>query len=112
MGAKLLFAASLMLALGGAGLLWSWWRQAERELDAAQAVIETMRAADAAGREAVHGYVTLEQGTRDDRKKGEQALDALRDADDGAFWDGLGGLLAPDADSGRHAAGDAADALH
>lgn len=111
MGFKLLFAASLMLALGGAGLIWSWWRQAERELDAALAVIETMRAADTAGRAAVQGYADTQKGAKDAREKGEKALDALRGADDRAFWDGLGGLLAPDAGSGRHAAGDAADAM-
>lgn len=111
MGVKLAIAASLLIALGGAGLLWSWWRQAERELDNAQAIIETLRAADAAGQEAVRGYVTMEKGAKDAREKGEKALDALRGADDGAFWDGLGGLLAPDAGSGRHAAGDAAGAV-
>ena len=111
MGVKIAFAASLMLALGGAGLFWAWWRQAERELDSALAVIETMRAADAAGRAAVQGYADTQKGAKDARKAGEQALGELDGADDADFWRGIERMLAPDANAGHRAAGSAADPL-
>lgn len=109
MGIKIAIVASLMLAIGGAGLFWAWWRQAERELDNAQAVIETMRAADAAGRRAVQGYDDLARGAHDDRKNAEQALGKLDGASDADFWRGIERLLSPDANSDHHAAGGAAD---
>lgn len=109
MGIKIALGVSILLALGGAALFLSWWRQAERELDAAQAVIETMRAADAAGRDAVRDYVTMEKGAQDARKKGEQELGKLDGADDVDFWRGIERLLSPDADDRHHPAGGAAD---
>lgn len=111
MGVKLVIAASLLVALGGAGLFWSWWRQAERELDSALAVIETMRAADAAGRAAVQGYADTQKGAKDARKAGEKALGELDGVDDAEFWLGIERMLTPDANVGHRAAGIAADPL-
>lgn len=111
MGVKLAIAASLLITLGGAGILWSWWRQAERELDSALAAIETMRAADAAGRAAVQGYADTEKGAKNARKAGEHVLEQLDGADDAAFWLGIERMLAPDANDGHRPAGNAADSV-
>lgn len=114
MAVKLAIAAALALAfaVGSAGLLWGWWRQAERDLDAQTAQIEAQRAADEAGREAVRGFADMERGARDEREKAEQALGDLAGADDDDFWHGIERLLDDtDADARRSAAGVPADAL-
>lgn len=111
MGIKIALGVSILLALGGAGLFWSWWRQAERELDAAQAVIETMRAADVAGRGAVQGYAETQKRATNERKAGEQALGELGGADNADFWRGIERLLSPHANSDHHPAGGAADSV-
>lgn len=114
MAVKLAIAAALALAfaVGSAGLLWSWWRQAERELDAQTAQIAAQRAADEAGREAVRGFADVEKGARDEREKAELALGDLAGAADDDFWRGLERLLQDaDADSRSSAAGIPADAL-
>lgn len=114
MGVKLVIAAVLALAfaVGSAGLLWGWWRQAERELDAQTAQIAAHRAADEAGREAVRGFAGVERGARDERQKAEQALGDLAGAADDDFWRGIERLLEDeDADARRSAAGITADSL-
>lgn len=114
MAVKLVIAAALALAfaVGSAALLWGWWRQAERELDAQTAQIEAQRAADEAGREAVRGFADVEREARDERERAEQALGDLAGASDDDFWRGLERLLDDtDADVGGSAAGVPADAL-
>lgn len=114
MAVKLAIAAALALAfaVGSAGLLWGWWRQAERELDAQTAQIAAQRAADEAGREAVRGFADVDKGARDEREKAEQALGDLAGASDGDFWRGLERLLDDeDADARRSAAGISTDSL-
>lgn len=114
MAVKLAIAAALALAfaVGSAGLLWGWWRQAERELDAQAAQIAAQRAADDAGREAVRGFADVERGARDEREKAEQALGDLAGVADDDFWRGLERLLDDeDADARRSSAGVSSDAL-
>lgn len=114
MAVKLAIAAALALAfaVGSGCLLWGWWRQAERELDAQTAQVAAQRAADEAGREAVRGFAGVERGARDEREKAEQALGDLAGAADDDFWRGLERLLEDeDADSRSSAAGITADAL-
>ena len=115
MAVKLAIAAALALAfaVGSGRLLWGWWRQAERELDAQTAQIEAQRAADDAGREAVRGFADVERGAREEREKAEQALGNLAGAADDDFWLGLERLLDDDtdADARRSAAGVSADAV-
>lgn len=113
MAVKIAIAAALAFALGGAGLLWGWWRQAERELDAKTAQVEAYRAADDVGRDAVRGLADVERGARDEREKADRALGDLAGAADDDFWRGLERLLDDDtdADARRSAAGVSADAV-
>ena len=114
MGVKLAIFAAIALAVcaSGAVAFFSWWRAAEREVAEKAAQVEAYRAADVAGRDAVHGFFEIEKGARDERGKKERDLRGLDGSDDGVFWRGIERLLDDaDADARRSSAGIADDAL-
>ena len=115
MGVKIAIFAAIAIAVcaSGAVALFTWWRDAEREVDEKAAQVEAYRAADVAGRDAVHGFFEIEKGALDERGKKERDLRGLDGADDGDFWRGIERLLDDDedADARRSSAGIADDAL-